>query len=366
MKLIVKQDKFAKALSSVNRIATYRKDFPIVSNIFIKAQGNRLILTATNIELSIKIEIPAKIETEGEVLVPPKLLNSFVTSLPKCDLTIEFKNGRLKVYSDKYRSIFNSVPADDYPAIPEIEEKEAVKYVIPALEFKKDVSQVISAASGDTARPALTGVYLNTYEGYIYLAATDGYRLADKRVLKVDKEIEALIPATTLQEVVREIDESTGDIEIVFSAKQVLFRVNNSDITSQLIDAKYPKYKEIIPKESDTVIKINKDEFISAVKIAAIFASGSNGGINISAEKESSSLIVSSIASEYGENTSEISADVSNDGQVTLNSTYLLNALNAIDGKKIIFRFSGKLSPCVLYADEKDVDYIHVVMPLKN
>ncbi len=114
------------------------------------------------------------------------------------------------------------------------------------------------------------------------------------------------------------------------------------------------------------MIKINKDEFISAVKIAAIFASGSNGGINISAEKESSSLIVSSIASEYGENTSEISADVSNDGQVTLNSTYLLNALNAIDGKKIIFRFSGKLSPCVLYADEKDVDYIHVVMPLKN
>jgi len=177
--------------------------------------------------------------------------------------------------------------------------------------------------------------------------------------------VSAIIPASTLAEV----SKSVGDekkITVLFDDSQVCFKTGDMEIVSRLIDGKFPDYRQLIPATAKTEIVIKKSDFSRVTKIAALFARESGGGITITASEENSLLSIHSIASELGENTSEATAKISADGQVTLNSRYLTEVLNIIDADEIVFSFNGKLSPCVIREQVKNPDYTHIIMPLKS
>jgi len=302
--------------------------------------------------------IGAKIEDHGSITIPARLVSEFITNLPSGPVELETKNEHLHITSGKFSSVINGVVADEYPELPTIDEKTAIQYEIDVEDLKKAIVQTKLAVSSDVTRAVLTGVYWHNYEGSLYLAATDGYRLAEKRLIKSDNEVSAIIPASTLAEV----SKSVGDekkITVLFDDSQVCFKTGDMEIV-------IPDYRQLIPSTAETEIVIKKSDFSRVTKIAALFARESGGGITITASEEDSLLSIHSIASELGENTSEATAKISADGQVTLNSRYLTEVLNIIDADEIVFSFNGKLSPCVIREQIKNPDYTHIIMPLKS
>lgn len=262
--------------------------------------------------------------------------------------------------------MINGAPADDFPELPEMEAEKAVKFRMSAEEFKAGLSQVMIAASNDMTRPALTGVYFNTFEGALYLAATDGYRLAERKFIpKVESEVAVIVPATSVQEVLRSLSDEVEEIELLFDETQARFRLGDIEVTSKLLDASFPDYRQLIPSSSDVEMGLKRDEMVRVTKLAALFAKEVGGSVVCEASAEKGSLSIASVANELGENNSEIKTEVSGDAKVTLNSRFLLDALNVLNGNEVRFGFSNRLDPVVLKS-EKDTDYIHIIMPLKG
>ena len=367
MEVEVLQDRLAKALSVVSRVAASTKaGLPILSNVLLRAEKKQLTLTATNLELATVEYVNAKIIKEGTITVPARLLSDVISNLPKGDIKLSVDGEKLTVSANKYKSTINGILADDFPELPTIDEKEAVTFKIPMEIFKESVNQIIIASSNDMTRPALTGVYFNTFENSLFIAATDGYRLADKKFVDdVKSEIKAIVPTPALREVLSSLSDSIDEIEVMIIDTQIRFRLGEIEITSKLIDASFPDYRQLIPKDSKSKIILDKAELVRMTKVAALFARESGGSIVCEAKKDEGNFGISAVASELGENNATMEADVKEDGKVTLNSRYLLDALNATTEEKIEFNFCGKLSP-VIIRNEKSGDYTHIIMPLKS
>ncbi len=366
MELTVTQENFARALSAVGRVASTKTQLPILSNILLRTDGNRLLVAATNLEIATTQYIGAKIAKPGAITVPARLISEFVSSLPKDTIELKVVGENIHITSGKYHSIINGVVADDFPELPTINEDNSVTYSINVEEFKQAVSQTIITSSSDSTRPVLTGVYWHSHEGWIYLAATDGYRLSERRLVETKSEVAAIIPTQSLQEVLRTIVDDSETIDVLFDESQVRFRINEAEVISRLVDGNFPDYRQLIPAKSDINVTMNKQDFVRVTKVAGLFARESGGSVTVTVDSDKKTVSLHSIASELGENTSELDANVQGDGQVTLNSRYLAEALSVVDAETIAFSFSGKLSPCILKSTEKDTNYYHVIMPLKS
>lgn len=366
MELSVLQENFARALSAVGRVASSRTQLPILNNILLRTDGTRLLVAAMNMEIASTQFVGAKITTPGAITVPARLISDFVASLPRDTIELHVKGTQLHITSGKYSSVINGMSADDFPELPVIEDDAAVRYAIAVNDFKQAVAQTIVTTSNDATRPVLTGVYWHSHEGSLYLAGTDGYRLAERRLVETTSEVAAIVPTTSLQEALRTISEDISEIEVLFDESQVRFRFDEAEVTSQLISGNFPPYRQLIPEKTETTVVLPRDEFVRITKIAGLFARDSGGSVTIRADEETKLLSLHSVASELGENTSEADASITGGGTVTLNSRYLSEALGVLDGQTVSFSFSGKLAPTVLAADGRDVNYKHIIMPLKS
>ncbi len=366
MKVSVTQEKLARSLNIIKDVASSRNELAILNNILLRTDGGRLVIAATNLEIASTQYIGAKIDKPGSITIPARLVSEFISNLPSDAVNLEVDDNKLNITSGKFSSVINGVVADEFPELPTVDEKQAIQYELDTEELKKAVAQTKIAVSSDMARAILTGVFWHTHEGYLYLAATDGYRLAEKRLIASNSELAAIIPASTLIEVSKSLSETDKTITVMFDESQVSFQTGDMEIVSRLIDGKFPDYRQLIPVTSETRVNIKKSDFSRITKIAALFARESGGGITLTASKEKSLLSIHSIASELGENTSEATADISADGQITLNSRYLTEVLGVIPGDDIEFSFNGKLSPCIIQEQAKKTDYKHIIMPLKS
>ncbi len=364
MEIKVVQEKLAKALNTVSRVATSKITLPILNNVLIRVDNKKVSLTTTNLDMAVVDYLPVSDSKDGVVTVPARLLAEFVSNLPKGEnITISSKDTRVTISAGKYSSVINGALADDFPELPEINESQAVTFKMSVEDFKNGLNQVIIASSNDLTRPALTGVYFNTYDGVLAVAATDGYRLAEKKIInKVESEVAAIVPTTSLQEVMRSISDDMEEIEFSFNEDLVRFRLGEVEIISKLIDASFPDYLKLIPKENDIKIVMKRDELMRVTKLAALFAKGVGGSI-VCETKGENEFLVKSVANEFGENDSKIETPVNKEGKVTLNSRFLMDALNVMDEDEICFDFAGHLAP-VLLTNKKNKDYTHIVMPL--
>ncbi len=366
MKIKVTQEKLSKALNNVSRTAVGKVTLPILNNVLIRVDNKKVSLITTNLDLAIIDYLPVSNSEDGVITVPAQLLAEFINNLPKGE-TIEFstKDTKLTISAGKYSSTINGTPADDFPEIPEINEKKAVIYKITTDEFKNSLNQVLIAASNDLTRPALTGVFFNTNNNTLAIAATDGYRLAEKKIIeKVESEVKAIVPASSLQEVLRSISDDAEEIEIAFNDDLVRFRFGEVEVISKLIDASFPNYQELIPKDNNISVVLNREELSRITKLAALF-SRSVGGSIICETKSPDSFSVKSIANEFGENDSILETSVDKEGKINLNSRFLLDAINALEEKEIIFSFSDRIAP-ILLKNKKDSKYTHIIMPLNS
>jgi DNA polymerase III subunit beta len=361
VKLQVTQENLAKALGTVARIANSRNALPILSNVLLKTDNNRLSIAATNLDIAISHFIGSKIEKTGAITVPARLMLDFVGSLPDSVLNLELVENKLQITTDKYQSTINGMPAEDFPVMPAIKGDSLWK--IDAKEFKKALSQVVFAASSDDARPVLTGVYFHSVGGNVVIAATDSYRLAQKVVAKTKEPINFLVPASAAQDLLRIIADTDKEVAVTHDDQQVLFQVGDVTMVARLIEGNYPDYQKLIPAKFATAAKLSKADFVNIAKVSSLFARESAGSITI--KVADGAVSINSIASQVGENTASADATISGGGEVTLNSRYLIDGLNAFATEDVEFCFNGKLEPCVLRSSQ-DGGYLHLIMPLRS
>jgi DNA polymerase-3 subunit beta len=363
MKLQVTQENLNRALNTVAKVANSRNQLPILANVLIKTSENRLSISATNLDIAITQFIGAKVSTEGSITVPARLMQDFISSLPSGTISLDLKETKLHIKTDQYQSVVNGILADDFPVMPAIQ--NGTKWEVPTSSLKKALQQVVFAASNDESRPVLTGVLLHTVDGELCAAATDSYRLAEKVISKNKQDVNLLIPATAMHDLLRILGDTNEPVRITHNEQQVLFEVGDIELITRLVDGKYPDYRKLIPKEFSSSVMVKRSEFVNVTKVSSLFARESAGSVTIHLDEETQTLSIHSIASQLGENTSSANGKVTGNGDITLNSRYLMDGLQALGSDEVFFGFNGKLEPTIL-KDPKNGDYVHIVMPLKS
>jgi DNA polymerase-3 subunit beta len=379
MKLTCTLENFKKAIYNTERVIGKQITLPILENILLETEKGMLRIAATNLEIGVSLKIGAKIEKEGKITIPAKLVSSFVNNLPNDgNIILEEKNQTLNIKCEKYQAKIKGLGAQDFPIIPEIEGE--FLFSVPAQEIKDNLPKLLGSVSVDNTRIELNGINALLGEKEITLAATDSFRLGEAIIpLKIEKNDNysafisktnsIIVPAMTFSEVLRSITPETEEIKVSIEENQIFFQIDNVRIVSRLINGKYPEYKNIIPQKTTTQVFINKDELLRAVKIASVFAQNKGGEVKL--EIKEGKIVVKAESEEKGENETELEAEASGpDQEVVFNPRYVLDGINSITTPKIGILVNTSSSPVVfrMIKDEKQVveNFTYIVMPIKK
>jgi DNA polymerase-3 subunit beta len=345
---------------------------PILGNVLLRTENGRLKLTATNLEVGINVWVPAKVDDEGAITVPAKLFTDFVNSLPPgpTELSLNVRTKTVHLKSGPYEANFKGLDAEEFPTIPVAPDKPTTKLAKSTL--RRMIGEVAFVATTDDSRPVLTGV-LTTFEGdKATMAAADPYRLSVRTaplLSKVEGKIEVIIPARSLQEVQRIIDDSEDPVEIFITpnGSQVIFHTQEADLVSRVIEGQFPNYRQVIPTgKAATRIIVQREELLQATRLASLFARDSANMLRFQVDPSAQPpLIISANAAEVGDQTAKVDATV--DGQSTtiaFNSRFISDALGSVTAPEIALELGGPLAPGVIKIVGDD-SYLHVVMPLR-
>ena len=366
------QENLAQGLGIVQRAVATRTTLPITQHVLLATDGGRLKFSATNLEVAISTWVGAEILEEGAITIPARLLTDFVNSLERQHVEIKTTSPAkgIELKGEHVQATMNGADASEFPPIPSVDEGISTKVAPKAL--RAAIHQVVMAAAVEDSRPVLTGVNVELEGTKLVLAAADGFRLAvhtTELLEPVSEKVSLIVPAKTLQEVERLIDgDDPIDIVVTPQRSQILFRLKNVEIVSQLIQGTFPNYSQLIPQERSTRAVVNLGELQRATRTASIFAKDGSGIVRIEVAPGSGGaagkLTVSSRAEELGDNTGDIAAEVEGgDGKIAFNSRYLSDVLGVLNEEKVALEMTTSSSPGVIRPVGDD-HYVHVVMPM--
>jgi len=374
MKLLIPQEKLKQGLNIVERVSSKSLTLPILNNILITTEKNFLNLAATDLEIGISLWILSKIEKEGKVTIPSHLLSSYVGLLPNKNINLETRKNDLLISCGKHNTEIKGLSAEEYPIIPKITDGESIS--VNSSSFCQNLNQVADIPIPSTTRPEISGVYFLFQKNIITIAATDSFRLGEKKIFSkgkfsLNKEYALILPQKTVKEIVNIFSEKKGDIKIYFSSNQIMFESLMEETPhpqiqaiSRLIEGEYPNYAEIIPKKYTTKIVLDRSEFLNQVKTASLF-SGKINEVKIKVSPKSNEVEVSSQSAEIGNYKSSISGKIEGEPmEISFNHRFLLDGLLSIKSSDIIFELNGDSGPGVLKPINDDT-YLYVVMPIK-
>ena len=373
MRLTVQQEDLHRGLSAVSRAVPVRSTLPITSNILLEAEGDRLTLSATDVEtIVITYTVAAEVTEPGAITLPSRLLSDFVATLPPqpIELSLAERSRQVSLSCARNEASIGGQDAEDFPPIPPVDDSGSLE--LDAAAIRRAISQVVFAAATDDSRPVLTGVHFAIRGDGLKLAAADGFRLAvhSLEVPSGTPEREAIVPARALGELARLLAEVAEPITITFNAAntQVLVDLGHATLIAQLIQGTFPNYEQLIPSGHATRTEIAVGEFMRETRIASIFARDGSGIVRLVASPGENGapgrLLVTARAEEVGNNEGEIDALVEGEeAKIAFNSRYLIEVLGALDSDRVAIETSSPSSPGVL-RPVGDEDYVHVVMPM--
>ena len=373
MRLSCLQENLNRGLSVVGRAVATRTTLPITNNVLLTVDQSRLKLAATNLEMAISCWIGAKVEEEGAITVPARLLAEFISSLPsdRVDISLSPRTKTLELKCARFEARISGVDAKDFPPIPKIEDGITTKVEVDAL--RQGISQVVFAAASEDSRPVLTGVDAEFDGDLLTLAAADGFRLAVYKlplVSPVSQKTEVIIPARTLAELNRLMADQEEAIEITVNPNksQALFRLKNIELVSQLVQGTFPQYAQLIPQSYNTRVVVDVAQFLRAAKTASIFASDGGGIVRLviapGGELTPGKVTISARSEEVGDDVGEIDATVEGEeAKIAFNGKYLIDVLGVLREAQVALETTNPSSPGVIRPVGVD-NYIHVVMPM--
>ncbi|MBK9924631.1 MAG: DNA polymerase III subunit beta [Anaerolineales bacterium] len=374
MKVTVLQENLARGLGTVSKAVSPRSTLPVLANVLIASDEGRLRLSATNLELGITCWIPARIDEEGSTTVPSRTFNDLVSTLPSDQvmLKLDVKTQTLNVRGGTSTNDIKCIDAQEFPPLPVPDLDGAVQ--INSGDFREMIHQVVFAASTDEARPVLMGVLVQVEKDKLTMAAADGFRLSVRKAVlstPVPAPVSAIIPAQALKELARVAGDGEEPIYMVLpkGRGQVVFRVKDVEVVSQLIDGTFPDFNQIIPRSYKSRTLVSTASLLKACKQAEIFArEGSNvARFNIKSaqgELQPSEVEISATSEETGKNETIVEATVDGGGLlIAFNVKFLREALEVIRTPNVALETSAPNAPGVVKPVGED-DYLHVIMPM--
>lgn len=377
MKFSSLQENLKQGLFIVSHIAGKNPNLPILNNIMIEANQGNIKLVSTNLEIGISCLIRGKVDEDGSYTVDSKILSDYINILPNKKVDIELKDGNIAVVCENYKTKIKGQSTEEYPLIPNVEKGDY--YKINANDFKKAISQVAFATSNNETRIELSGVLFTFSGDELILAATDSYRLAEKKIKissfsnEAKEKTKIIIPTKTIQEVNRILSGTKDDIgldgdeiNLYVLDNQVLFVYGTTEIVSRLIDGQYPDYNQIIPGFNKTNLVVEVSGLVRAVKASALFSKSGINDINLDFPKGRQEVVISSASGQSGENITNLEALINGeDNGVVVNYRYLLDGLNNINEERVKIEVVDCNTPCIL-RPENDNSYLYIVMPIKQ
>ncbi|MFN8619586.1 MAG: DNA polymerase III subunit beta [Chloroflexota bacterium] len=370
MKLSVMQENLARGLSVVSRSVQSRPNLPVLANVLLRTEDAGLKLTATNLEIGITTWVPGKIDAEGSLTVPARLLTDVVAGLPSGErVDLEVENGTtLHIRAGRTQARLRGIDAEEFPVIPNAGETPTTR--VSQKVLRHALAEVAFAAASDEARPILTGVLTRFQGDRITLAAADNYRIAVKTLpaLQATDDASIVVPARSYNELLRLLTETDDPVDIILAPakSQVIFHVESTELVSRLIDGTFPNFQQVLPASYATRALVDREDLLKAVRLSALIATTAANVVKLRVGEEGSAGITIAANADVGESHGEVEASVEGDGvTIAFNARYLVEALQNVEGDQLALEMSGPLSPGVLKPVD-DPDYVHVIMPVRT
>ncbi len=373
MKVTVLQENLDHGLGIVSRAVSTRSTLPVLSNVLIATDEGRLRLSATNLELGITCWIGAKVHEEGSTTVPARTITELVSTLTdkQVDMTLSVRTQTLNVVCGASNTDLKCIDAQEFPPMPVPDPEQGLE--LNVADLREMIQQVAFAASSDEARPILTGVQVSVSDSSITMSAADGFRLSIRRATisaPAPQPMSAVIPARALNELARIAGDGNKQLSMVIprGRGQVIFRAEDTELVSQLIEGAFPDLEQLIPQRYNTRTILSTAPFLKACKQAEIFArEGSHiARINIIAggDTQPGQVEISGQSEETGFNQTVIDATIEGESHlIAFNVRFLREVLDVIKTPNVALETTSETSPGIIRPSGEE-DFTHVIMPM--
>lgn len=364
MQIVCTQENMKAGLQIASRVISTSSTLPILGTVLLKTENGVLTLSATNLEIGIKTTVRCKVEEEGTVALPAKPLVDLINSLPNKPIALTTEAGVVKIQTDNYHTKLKSLPGEDFPVIPQPE--SGVEIVIPAQSLKEAIDMTLFATSPNENQPEISGVFISGRDNMVKMAATDRYRLAEKKLdtASVGPFEGVIVPYRAIAEIARIIGPAQGVVSLVLAPNQASLTLEDTQVVTRLIEGQYPPYENILPTNFETEVVVERAALMSALRTTSVFS----GGV-ISAHldflSDDQKVRITSGAQDLGESEVLLDAGVTGPGfQVIINYRYLLDCLQVLADAKVIFKLNSPTA-AILMVPEVKQDYLYLVQPIK-
>lgn len=366
MEFVCQRDELVRGISIVERAATSKESMEILEGILVKAEGDHLLLVATDLEMSIECHVPARVVHEGAAVLSSKVFGQIVRKLAGDEVTYRTDEGGVaQIRSGRSEFSIHTMVEDDFPSLPEIDDEEMLSISQGAL--RRLIRHTSFAAAADESRPFLTGVFIEAEGDEIRLVATDSSRLAFRKG-KLRNETNELrsgiVPVRTLTELMRILEADEDEmVDFLIAKSQAVFRMTGVQVISRVIDGQFPDYRRVFPGDQPTKLRLDRSEFLSAVERVALVARRSTPVVRLAVSGDS--LALSSREAEVGQAYEELAVTKEGDDtQTAYQARYLVDALRAMDADEIELGLGEGLKQGSIVPVGDD-DYLYIVMPVR-
>jgi DNA polymerase-3 subunit beta len=376
MRAVCNTELFGGKLALVSRGVSARSTIQLLGGILLEAGEEVVRLSATDMEVSIQTSSPARVEEGGRVVIPARIFNDVVRSLPKGELALVHDSSegvvRLSARENEYQ--IRAYAAEDFPRLPEFDEAGAFGMSGEALV--ETVEKVSRSYSRDETRPVLTGILISFEESRVRMVTTDSYRLSIKETelaTTFEGSREAIIPARAMQEVSRIFSSSEEDrVEVALSENQALFRIGDVLFGTRLIEGNFPEYKRLLPNAFEREISVSREDLIDTLRRVNLFAQRQTPPVPVSLAFSEGAVEVTVRNGEVGEARERLPATSEDDFNISFNPGYLLDGVSAVDSEKVLFRLNESLKPGLIVPDSsageagEESDFLYLIMPMRD
>lgn len=387
MRAVCNTDVFGSRLALTTRGVSARSTIQVLGGILLEARGESVRLSATDMEISIQTSSPAEVEEEGRVVIPARIFNDIVRSLPPGRLVLEHDQAagtvRLAAGDNEYR--IRAYAAEDFPQLPSFD--EAAAFGMSGDLLVDTVEKVSRSYSRDETRPVLTGILISFEDSRVRMVTTDSYRLSIKETelaTTFDGNRQAIIPARAMQEVGRIFSGSDEEqVQVVLSENQALFRVGDVLFGTRLIDGNFPEYQRLLPTTFDKEISVPREDLIGTLRRVSLFAQRQTPPVPVSLSFTEGAVEVMVRSPELGEAHEKLPADYRGDDRfdISFNPGYLLDGVSAVDTENVLFKFNEALKPGLIVpgadteaagngdggkAPAAEPDFKYLIMPMRD
>src|SRR5919199_5566805 len=375
MRAVCNTDLFSGKLALVSRGVSARSTIQLLGGILLEAGEEEVKLSATDMEVSIQTSSPAEVEERGKAVIPARIFNDVVRSLPKGEIMLEhdFSEGvvRLSAQENEYR--IRTYAAEDFPRLPQFD--EAVAFKMSGEALVETVEKVSRSYSRDETRPVLTGILISFEDSRVRMVTTDSYRLSIKETelatTAVEGSREAIIPARAMQEVARIFSGSDEEeVEVALDQNQALFRIGDVLFGTRLIDGNFPEYRRLLPTSFEREISVNREELIGTLRRVNLFTQRQTPPVPVSLSFSEGSVEVIVRNGEIGEAHERLEATSEDEFLISFNPGYLLDGVSAIDTENVVFKFNEALKPGLIVPDadggSEEPDFLYLIMPMRD